>query len=135
MAIARETTTSNIKPLTGAIVRRYTASAAIDPAEWVYISGSGTIAPADGSAVATSGVIGVALPPPNNGTAFASGDRVDVVVFGPCQCVTGATAGAIVYVSDTTGEPTETTGTKTTICGIAETATIVFVNPQVVSLS
>ena len=49
--------------------------------------------------------------------------------------ISGATVGATVYGSDTAGEPAETAGTKTTIAGWAESATVLFVSPVKVSLS
>ena len=135
MSIALETTLSNIKPLDGAKVRRYLAGAAISPGHAVYISAAGTVSGADSDAVATNYVVGVALAPRNQATAYAAGDMVDVVTFGPVQCVTGATAGSIIYTSGTAGVVAESTGTKTSIVGVAESATVVFVNPQIVSLS
>lgn len=135
MAAARDTTVANIKPLDGAIVRRFTAGAAIEPGELVCMQSDGKIDPAIGTSVAAAQVLGVALPPRNQGTAFADGDVVDVVVFGACKCLTGATVGAIIYVTDTAGEPGETAGTKATIVGIAESATVLFVRPQSSALS
>lgn len=135
MAIALETVLSNIKPLGFAKVRRYLAGAAITPGAPVYISAANTVQEADASAVNTNYCVGVALPPRNQGTAYATGDMVDVVTYGPCQFVTGATAGSIVYVKDDVGEVDHTAGTKTTIVGVAESATVVFVNPQIVSLA
>ena len=135
MAAARDETVANIKPLDGAIVRRFTAGAAIEPGELVCMQSDGKIDPAIGTSVAAAQCLGVALPPRNQGTAFADGDRVDVVVFGAVKCLTGATVGALIYVSDTAGEPSETTGTKTSIVGIAESATVLFVRPQASALS
>jgi hypothetical protein len=135
MAIGRDTTPANIKPLEGAQVRRFTAGAAIEPGELVCMQSDGYIDPAIGTSVAASQILGVALPPRNQGTAYALGDIVDVVTYGACKCLTGATPGAIVYVSDTAGEPAETAGTKATIAGIAESATVLFVRPQSSALS
>lgn len=135
MAIARDTTTANIKPLEGAIVRRFTAGSAIEPGEVVSMSSDGYIDPADGSAVATTRLLGVALAVKNQAAAYASGDRVDVVIFGPVQCVTGGTPGAVCYISDTEGEPAETAGTKSAVVGIVESATVVLVNPYIVAFS
>jgi hypothetical protein len=135
MAIARDTTPANIKPLDGAMVRRFTAGAAIAPGELVAMQSDGKIDPAIGTSVAAAQCLGVALPPRNQGTAYADGDVVDVVTYGPCKCLTGATIGAIVYVSDTAGEPDETAGTKAVVVGIAESATVLFVRPQVNALS
>lgn len=135
MAAVRDTTVANIKPLDGAIVRRFTAGAAIEPGELVCMSSDGKIDPAIGTSVAAAQCLGVALPPRNQGTAYADGDVVDVVTYGACKCLTGATIGAIVYVTDTAGEPGETAGTKAAIAGIAESATVLFVRPQVSALS
>ena len=54
MAIARDTTTANIKPLEGAIVRRFVAGSAIAPGEVVSMSSDGYIDPAKADAVATN---------------------------------------------------------------------------------
>lgn len=135
MPIARDTTVANIKPLDGAIVRRFVAGAAIEPGELVCMQSDGKIDPAIGTSVAAAQCLGVALTPRNQGTAYADGDVVDVVVHGAVKCLTGATAGALVYVSDTAGEPSETAGTKASIAGIAESATVLFVRPQASALS
>lgn len=127
MAIARDTTAANIKPLEGAIVRRYTAGTTVAAGELVTMQTDGYVDPTNTGAV--QNIAGVAL------QGVTTGQRVDVVVFGPVQCLTGATVGATVYGTDTAGEPGETAGTKTTIAGWAESATVLFVNPQTVSLS
>ncbi len=130
MAITRSTDASLVKPLDGAIIRRYTTAEAIEAAEAVYLNASGYAALTNAAAVATNFCIGLAV------EDIASGGRGDFVVFGPiCMC-TAATPGAIIYTIDTTtGEVGETAGTKTCIVGVAESATVVFVNPQMVSLS
>ncbi len=130
MAIAIDTTAANLKPLGGAIVRNYTAGAAVTAGAPVYLDSSGYVQMADASAVATNYVIGAAIQ-----AAAASGDRIDVVVHGPMKLTTGGTPGAIVYISDTTGAVSETAGTKTTILGVNESATVVFIRPVIVSLS
>lgn len=135
MAIARDTTVANIKPLEGAIVNRFTAGAAIEPGELVCMQSDGKVDPAIGTSVAAAQCLGVALPPRNQGTAYADGDVVDVVTFGPCQCITGGAPGALVYVSDTAGEPAETAGTKASIVGINRSATVLFVRPQASALA
>lgn len=127
MAIARDTTAANIKPLEGAIVRRFTAGATVAAGELVTMQSDGYVDPTNTSAV--QNIVGVAI------QAAVAGDRIDVVVFGPVKCLTGATVGATVYGSDTAGEPAETAGTKTTIAGWAESATVLFVSPVKVSLS
>ncbi len=123
MATARDTVAANIKPLEGAIVRRFTAGAAIAAGELVSMSSDGYIDPSD-STSAKNPVLGVAL-----NACGAAGPRIDVVVFGPVICLTGATPGGLQYNSTTAGEPLETTAGNQTVAGIAESATILFVRP------
>lgn len=122
MAAARDTTAANIKPLDGAIVRRYTAGAAIAAGEVVSMSSDGKIDPSD-STSAKNLVLGIAL------QAGGDTDRIDVVVHGPVVCLTGATIGAVIYNSTTAGEPLETVAGNQTAAGIAESATVLFVRP------
>jgi len=125
MTIARDTTADNIKPLNGAIIRRFTAGAAVAAGEIVSMQSDGYVDPANTTSAAQK-VMGVALQ-----AAAAAGQVIDVVVFGPVVCVTGATPGATIHASDTAGEPAESAGTNGGITGIAESATVVFVRPEV----
>jgi hypothetical protein len=130
MAIARDTTAANIKPLEGAIVRRFTAGAAIAAGELVSMMADGNVDPTDTTAFTGAQIVGVAIQ-----AAAAAGDKVDVVTYGPCKCLTGATPAAIVYGSDTAGEPSESVGTKDSIAGFAESAAILFVRPRLIDLA
>ncbi len=127
MAIARETVAANIKPLEGAIIRRFTLGATTEAGEYVAMQSDGKVDP--GVATGVVYALGIAL------QGGADGDRVDVVVGGPVQCLTGATVGGIVYAGDTAGEPVQTAGTKTTILGVAESATVLFVRPSTITLA
>lgn len=123
MSIARETTANLIKPLEGAIVRRYTAGGTIAAGNLVSLNSSGQAVKANTTSITLATILGVAL------TAAASGDRIDVVVSGPVLCLSGATKGAIVYGTDTAGEPGESAGTKTSVAGFNESDTVLFVRP------
>lgn len=127
MAASRDTTAANIKPLLGAIVRRITLGATTSAGEIVELQSDGKWDPAVATAVIKSGRIAL--------QAGVDGDVVDAVCFGPVLCLSGATIGAVIYVSDTAGEPAETAGTKSAVIGYAETATILFVNFQTVAFS
>jgi hypothetical protein len=127
MAIARDTTAKNIKPLEGAIVRRVTLGATTLAGELITLQADGKWDPTNTAAAQVT--VAVAL------QGGADTEVVDAVVFGPVKCLTGATIGALVYGSDTAGEPAETAGTKSTIAGYNETATVLFVQPQIVDLS
>lgn len=129
MAIARDTTAANIKPLEGAVIRRFTAGATIAAGEIVSMMADGYVDPADSTAFTGCMVVGIAL------DAAASGDRVDVVTHGPVKCITGGTPAAFVYASDTAGEPSESVGTKDVAIGFNESATVLFVRPQFIDLS
>ena len=129
MAIAVQSDTTLIKPLSGAVVRRRTCGGTVTAGQPVYLDSSGYVQPTAASAVATNYCYGIAI------QSGASGDTVDVVVYGPCSCVTGATPGGIVYTADTAGTVSATAGTKTTILGVAESATVVFIRPSIISLS
>jgi hypothetical protein len=123
MAFGRDTTAEHIKPLEGAITRRYTAGSAIAAGELVSMSSDGYIDPSDSTA-AKNPVLGVAVQ-----AAAAAGIRIDVVVFGPVVCLQEATVGGLIYNSTTAGEPLETTAGNQTIAGLAETAAVLFVRP------
>ena len=125
MAAARETDATLVKPLEGAIVRRYTAGSTIEAGEAVAMAADGYVDPADASDATLAFTLGIAL------QDVSAGERVDVVVFGPLLCMTGATIGAAIYLSDTAGEFAETQGTEFSIVGVAESATVLFVRPQV----
>lgn len=122
MAIARDTDAKRVKPLEGAIVRRFTAGAAVAAGQVVAMQSDGFVDPANTTAAAQQ-VAGIAI------QAVAAGERADVVVFGPIVCLTGATPGATLHASDTAGEPAESAGTNAGIVGFVESATVAFVRP------
>lgn len=126
MTLAVQTDTTLIKPLEGAIVRRYTAGAAVTAGCPVAFDSSGYVQHADGNSSdpVADMVQGIAIQ-----AAAAAGDRVDVVLYGPVSCVTGATPGAYVYISDTAGLP-DVSSTSNGLIGIAESTTVLFVRPQ-----
>lgn len=131
MAATRDTTAANIKPLQGADIRRKTPGAAVAAGEAVYLDSNGKVQPTNGGAVATAYVFGIAV----QAAAADADPQIDVVVGGPVQCMTGATPGAFVYDNDTAGEFDETGGTKKCVIGVAESATVLFVRPQMVNFS
>lgn len=127
MAAARDTVAEHIKPLEGAIVRRGTLGATTEAGEVVTLQSDTFWDPSNGAAVQFSVAIAI-----QGGVA---GDRVDLVRYGPVVCMTGATVGARIFNTNTAGEMDETGGTKKTIVGFAESAAILFVQPQIVDFS
>jgi hypothetical protein len=127
MAIARDTNAEHIKPLEGAIIRRGILGATTEAGEIVALQSDGYWDPAIATAVVFTAAVAI--------QGGAAGATVDLVVFGPVVHVTGATPGALVYVSDTAGEPGASAGTKGSILGYSESAVVTFVQPQIVSFS
>lgn len=130
MGFGRDTTAADIKPLNGAIIRRYTCGAAIAAGEIVVMKADGYVDPANTGAWDGSAVLGIAI-----AATAAAGDMVDVVVFGPVICLTDATPGVCYYASDTDGEPSASVGTKDVLVGFAESATVLFVRPEFIDRS
>ena len=126
MTLAVQTDLTLIKPLEGAIVRRYTSGAAVTAGSPVALDSSGYVQHADGNSSdpVADMVHGITLQ-----TTTAAGQRVDVVVYGPVWCMTGATPGSYVYISDTVALP-DHSSTSNGVIGIAESANILFVRPQ-----
>ena len=132
MAFGRKSVLSQVRPLVvpsdpRTIIRKGTLGATTEAGEPVALQSDSKWDPA-----AASGVVlfaGVAL---NSGS---DNDPVDVLLLGPCEVLVDATPGTAIYISDTAGEYSETAGTKSYIIGYAETATILFVNPQPVALA
>lgn len=129
MALARQSDATLIKPLGGAVVRRRTLGGTVNAGDAVYLDSNGAAQQTAATAVATNYPYGIVI------QAGVATETVDVVVYGPCSCVSGATPGSIIYTSDTAGQPSATAGTKTSILGVAESATVLFVRPAIVSLS
>ena len=124
MAFSRDTTAANIKPLHGAIVRRYTSGAQVAAGEIVSLQSDGYVDPSDSTSAADE-CIGIALQ-----AAAAAGVQIDVVAFGPVKCLLEASPGVTVWNSTTAGEPAQTTAGNQTAVGYAESATVLFVMPE-----
>jgi hypothetical protein len=129
MAFGRDTVAGNVKPLQGSIIRRFTAGADILAGEIVSIMADGFVDPANTTAFTGAIVVGIAI------ESCVAGRALDVVTHGPIKCVLEATPAAIMYASDTAGEPAVAAGTKSEIVGFAIAADVVFVRPQFVALS
>ena len=124
MAATRLTTAKLIKPLGGAIVRRYTSGSAIAAGECVFMASDGYIDPCNTTSAAAES-IGVAVQ-----AAVAAAERIDVVTHGPILCMSGATIGANVFNTTTAGEFSESNAGNNTVVGWAESAAILYVQPE-----
>lgn len=124
MTIARTSaaTSELVKPLGGAIIRRYTLGATVLPGEVVSMQSDGFVDPADTTS-ADQQVAGIAI----KGGLIT--EIADVVVHGPIVCVTGGTPGVTVHASNTAGELAESAGSNAGILGWVEQANVIFVRP------
>lgn len=127
MAATHDTVAEHIKPLEGAVIRRGTLGATTLAGQPVTLQSDGYWDPSDASTAQVTVAIAV-----QGGVA---GDRVDLVRHGPVVCFTAATVGALIFLSDTTGAFSESAGTKDTIIGYAESATVLYVQPQIIDLT
>lgn len=129
-------TASTVRPLNGAIIRRYAAaSTSVAVGKAVYVKSDGLIELADAddqTACQARGIV-VAIGVTGKTTA-AVNDMCDVVVHGAVEIASGLTDGAVVYVSTTAGSMDQTasatTGDFNYIIGYAESDTIIYVQPQ-----
>ena len=131
---------ADVRPLPGCVIRRFTAGGTIPVGAPVYLSANDTVSAADGSAVATAACIGVVVAvggaSPASRVSAASGDPVDVVLYGPVAGYsTNMVMGTYFYVDDDAGVIADAAGTKSTIIGIGLSASVLLVRPQVVALS
>lgn len=129
-------TAADVRPLTGAKTRKAVCNEAMTVGDAVYIDGSSgnlpTVKMTLCAVLATGNLWGIVVagdPAKEGSTAIAVGDTVDVCVYGPVTGFSGATAGAFTWGSDTAGKVADTVGTKSTIAGVMETPTTLFVRP------
>jgi hypothetical protein len=131
-------TATDVRPLPGALVRRFDAGGTCYAGEAVYVASDGDVERADANGSLSVIAAGIVVADNDGGTAFASGDRVDVVCFGPVAGYSSLTPGLPQYVSAEAGQMTQTPGdlgggTYECIVGLAEQSGVIFVNPNLVS--
>lgn len=129
-------TAADIRPLPPvAQMRRFNAGGALTVGQAVYLASDGDVEAADADGQATAQAVGIVVAVGAAGaTTAAAGDRVDVCVFGPVTGYSSLTPGGVAYVSPTAGSMDQTasatSGDYNFIIGYAESATTVFVSPQ-----
>lgn len=127
-------TLADVRPLPGAIVRRYPAAASGNVGDAIYLA-SGGVTPADADVDASSRVRGIVVAVAGGSkTTYASGDNVDVVTDGPVTGYASMTRGATLYASVTTGRiadarPAGASGDFVHVVGFAENANTIYVQP------
>ncbi|MCB0246640.1 MAG: hypothetical protein KDI12_24735 [Anaerolineae bacterium] len=132
-------TTTDVRPLNDCVVARAVAGEALALGDAVYVSSySGNlpvVSKADGSAVATANVMGIAVAGALANTTIASGEVLDVVTSGPVTGYASMTSGNTIWVSDTAGRLSTVVGTKSGVVGFALTPATVMVRPGLFTVS
>jgi len=132
-------TTTDVRPLSGSLIRRAIAGEALAFGDVVYISSySGAqpvVSKAAGGAVATANPFGVVVSGALGNTSVASGEACDICVLGAVAGYSGMTSGNTIWVSDTTGRLSSVVGTKSGVVGVAESPTVVYVRPSLHTVS
>ncbi len=127
MAAITKASAANTKPLEGAIVRRGTLGATITAPSPVTLQSDGKWDATDTSAAQLT--VAVAI------QSGVDTNEVDLVVYGPVVALSGATIGALVYGADAAAGFETAVGTKDLVIGYAETATVLFVDPQIIDFA
>jgi hypothetical protein len=126
--------TANVRPLTGAVIRRAVAAEALALGDVVYVSAASGNLPAvsktNGAAVATGNPFGIVIAGAAANTTIAAAETVDVVTLGPVTGYTDMTPGNTIWVSDTAGRLSTVVGSKSGVVGVAETAATIYVRPS-----
>ena len=115
---------TDVKPLRGAVIRKGTLGGTVTKGDPVKLGSGGTWAMIDADTAQLN--VGVAV------QGGASGDEIDIVLLGPIQSLSEATPGVLVYSSNTEGAYDDgDASTKKTVIGFVESATVLFVLPQI----
>lgn len=124
-------TSTQVRPLKGAHVRRRVLAVACIAGALAYIQNDARAGKADRGAALTAHARGIVLADGYGSIAFTPGQTVDVVVFGPVSGFVGLTPGLPVYV-DVDGAVTQTKPVAGFVSqiGYAEDETTVFVQPN-----
>lgn len=129
-------TPSLVRPLHGAVIRRFRTGAALAVGDVVYIATDGDIEPADADAQLSACGRGIVVAVEVDGAVSASaGKMVDVVTHGPVELgpTSAMTIGSVIYTSPDAGKLDQTapgSGDYPFIVGWAMTGTAMYVDPQ-----
>ena len=128
-------TASDVRPLPGYKSRRIESGGTIYTGEGVYVDSSGegqSTASADSLTACAYGIC-AAVTVDTGGTVAADGVMMDIVYNGAVTGYSSMTPGLPVFVAATAGlltQDTPSAGSYVCMVGIAESATIILVNPS-----
>ena len=127
MAAITKASAANVKPLEGSNLRRIQLGATITAPSPVTLQSDAKWDATDTGAAQLTCRIAI--------QSGVDGDWVDSVTRGAVEALSGATVGSLVYGADAAGGFETAVGTKDLIIGYAETATILFVDVDVIDLA
>ncbi len=119
---------TDIKPLRGALIRKITLGGTVTKGSPVTLQGDGKWDDTDTTSTAPL-TVAIAV------QGGVETDVVDGVIYGPVQCISGATPGVLAYGANIAGTLDDAVGTKSFVVGYVESATVLFVRPQIISFS
>lgn len=127
-------TAADVRPLPGAVVRRFGAGGALNAGDAVYVAADGDVEAADADAAASARIIGLVVAGPDGKTAYVAGDRVDVVVFGPVAGFSSLAEENLLFASINAGAladtaPAGASGDYVWVAGWPVSPVIAFINP------
>jgi len=139
--MAISVTKADVRPLPQAVTRRYAAASAVDAGDPVRLNTAGRVAVATGNSSVGSRAIGIAVADSNGDTAsYATGDVLDVVVFGPVAGYASVDESKPIYVGGSsydfvqtalgTGDVAGSTAYNYIVGRGDSSAGIIFVMPQ-----
>lgn len=122
-------TAADVRPLPGAEIVRFEAGGTVNLGDAVYVDSSGKVQQADASVAGTAHALGIVVSCPDGKTSAASGQWVDVQVWGRIAGFSGMTPGDVLYTSDTTAKLADAAGTVSHKMGKPLTATVLYLRP------
>ncbi|MCP4933352.1 MAG: hypothetical protein GY927_03900 [bacterium] len=127
MAAITKISAKNVKKLVGSVHHRIQLGATVTAPSPVTEQSDGKWDGTDTSAAQLTAMVAL--------QSGVDGDWIDAVSHGPIEALSGATAGTLVYGSDTAGAFDTAAGTKGLVIGYAGSASVLVVAPQIIDFS
>jgi hypothetical protein len=138
--MAISVTKAKVRPLPGAIVRRFTAKGTVTAGAPVYITTAGGVKEATANSATGARGLGVGVADMDGSTSFATNDAIDVVMFGPIAGYASIDEEKDVYIGGTNTELTLTAPTAGDVAGStayqwilghgSDKTSVLFVHPR-----
>jgi len=138
--MAVSVTAADVRPLPGAIIRRFAAGGSLTAGDPVFIASDGDVEQATANAAASARAMGMVVAGSDGATTYASGDMVDVVKYGAVAGFASVEEEKDIFIGGTSYNYVQTAPTAGLVAGStayqwifghgdAETS-IIFVAPR-----